>query len=107
MTEQNFVVEMSLGEIPRDVYQERGRPEMEYTQDLMAAGKLTQLLVTADHKRYWMVFAVTDQDELQSILEGFPLHDFFDCSIHPVTDMVAASAAGVTDPNLKTLQSHE
>jgi muconolactone delta-isomerase len=82
MSEQNFVVEMSLGKIPSDVYQERGRAEMEYTQDQMAAGKLTQLLVTKDHKQYWMVFAVSDEAELHSILEGFPLHSFFDCSIH-------------------------
>jgi muconolactone delta-isomerase len=98
--EQNFVVEMSLGNIPSDVYQELGRAEMEYTQDQMAAGKLTQLLVTTDHKRYWMIFAVNDEEELRSILEGFPLHRFFDYSIHSVADMVAASAAGVTDPNL-------
>jgi len=101
MSEQNFVVEMSLGPIPPDVYQERGRAEMEYTQDQMAAGKLTQLLVTTDHKRYWMVFAVKDEKELRSVLEGFPLHDFFDYKINPVADMVAASAAGVKDPNLK------
>jgi len=101
MTEQTFVIEMSLEKIPGDVYQERGQAEMEYTQDQMAAGKLTQLLVTKDHKRYWMVFSVTDEDELRSILEGFPLHSFFDYSIHPVADMVAASASGVTDPNLE------
>jgi len=102
MTEQNFVVEMSLGKIPSDVYQELGRAEMEYTQDQMAAGKLTQLLVTTDHKRYWMVFAVTDEDELRSILKGFPLHSYFEAAIHPVADMVAASASGNTDPNLQS-----
>jgi len=102
MTEQNFVVEMSLGTIPSDVYQEHGRAEMEYTQDQMAAGKLTQLLVTKDHKRYWMVFAVTDENELLSILEGFPLHSYFESDIHPVADMVAASASGVTDSNLES-----
>ncbi|MGI9308452.1 MAG: muconolactone Delta-isomerase family protein [Gammaproteobacteria bacterium] len=98
--EQNFVVEMSLGTVPPDAYQELGHAEMEYTQEQMAAGKLTQLLVTKDHKRYWMVFAVRDEGELRAVLEGFPLHRFFDYSIHPVVDMVAASAAGVTDPNL-------
>jgi len=102
MIEQNFLVEMSLAKIPSSVYQEHGRAEMEYTQDQMATGKLTQLLVTTDHKRYWMVFAVTDEKELQSILEGFPLHSYFESTIHPVADMVAASASGVTDPNLES-----
>jgi muconolactone delta-isomerase len=101
MSEQNFVVEMSLGEVPPDAYQELGRAEMEYTQAQMEAGKLTQLLVTNDHKKYWLVFAVKDEHELKSVLEGFPLHKYFDYSINPVLDMVAASAAGVTDPNLE------
>ena len=101
MQEQNFVVEMSLGTIPRDVYQKLGRKEMEYTRLQMTAGKLTQLLATDDYKRYWMVFAVADESELRSVLEGFPLHQYFAYAIHPVRDMVAASAAGITDPNLE------
>jgi muconolactone delta-isomerase len=100
MSEQNFVVEMSLAKVPGDKYQELGRAEMEYTQQQMEAGKLTQLLVTTDHKRYWLVFAVSDEEELRSVLEGFPLHRYFDYTVHSVLDMVAASAAGVTDPNL-------
>jgi len=100
MSEQNFVIEMSLRDIPADVYQELGRAEMEYTQQQMAAGKLTQLLVTSDHKRYWLVFAVSDEQELKTVLEGFPLYRFFDYKINSVLDMVAATAAGVTDPNL-------
>ena len=100
MPEQNFVIEMRLAPVPADVYQESGRAEMEYTQAQMAAGKLTQLLVTEDHKKYWMVLAVSDEQELRSVLEGFPLYRFFDFTVHSVADMVAASAAGVTDPNL-------
>ena len=100
MQEQNFVVEMKLEKIPADAYQKLGRAEMEYTQAQMEAGKLTQLLVTTDHKRYWMVFAVEDKDELMSVLQGFPLHAYFDYTINPVLDMVAASTQGVTDPNL-------
>ena len=98
--EQNYVVEMTLRDIPPDVYQERGRAEMEYTQEQMAAGKLTQLLVTENHKRYWMIFAVDDAQELQTVLQGFPLHDYFDYKCHAVLDVVHASKAGVTDPNL-------
>jgi muconolactone delta-isomerase len=100
MAEKNFVVVMNLQAIPEDAYKELGRAETEYTQEQMAAGKLTQLLVTNDHRHYWMVFAVADAAELSSVLEGFPLHRFFDYVIHPVMDMVAASAAGLTDPNL-------
>jgi muconolactone delta-isomerase len=100
MGEQNFVVEMSLAPVPEDAYQKLGKAETEYTQEQMAAGKLAQLLVTKDHRKYWMVFAVDGEQELRSVLEGFPLHQFFDYTIHPVTDMVAASAAGMTDPNL-------
>ncbi len=101
MAQQKFLVEMSLDSIPGDIYQELGRAEMTYTQAQIQAGKLSQLLVTADHRRYWMVFTVRDEHELRSILENFPLHRFFDYSIHPVQDMVAASAAGLVDPNLK------
>ena len=99
-SEQNFVVEMQLQPVPPDAYQELGRAEMLYTQAQMEAGKLTQLLVTNDHRRYWLVFAVADETELKSILEGFPLHAFFEYSYHAVADMVAASKAGLTDPNL-------
>jgi muconolactone delta-isomerase len=100
MSEQNFVVEMNLQPVPEDAYKQLGRAETEYTQEQMAAGKLTQLLVTNDHRHYWMIFAVDDVAELHTILERFPLHRFFDYVIHPVMDMVAASAAGLTDPNL-------
>ncbi len=100
MSEQNFVVEMTLQPVTPEAYKEKGRAEMEYTQDQMAAGKLTQLLVTSDHRRYWVVFAVADEAELCSILEGLPLHAFFDYKINPVIDIVAASVAGVTGPNL-------
>ena len=100
MSEQNCVVEKTLQPVTPEAYKEKGRAEMEYTQKQMAAGKLTQLLVTSDHRRYWMVFAVADEAELCSIPEGFPLHVFFDYKINPVVDIVAASAAGVTDPNL-------
>jgi muconolactone delta-isomerase len=100
MANQNFVVEMHLMPVPADIYQKLGRAEIDYTQEQMAAGKLTQLLVTQDHRKYWMVIAVDGEDELRSIMEGFPLHKFFDYTVNPVTDMVAASAAGLTDPNL-------
>ena len=100
MAEQNFVVEMTLRPVPPEAYKEKGRAEMEYTQEQMVRGKLTQLLTTNDHRRYWMVYAVDSQDELQDILNGFPLHDFFEYTIHPVTDIVAAAERGVTDPNL-------
>jgi len=99
-SEQNFVVEMQLQPVPPDAYQELGRAEMLYTQAQMEAGKLTQLLVTGDHRRYWMAFAVADEAELKAILEGFPLHAFFKYSYYSVVDMVAASKAGLTDPNL-------
>jgi muconolactone delta-isomerase len=68
---------MTLDKVPPDAYQQLGRAEMEYTQDQMAAGRLTQLLVTNDHRRYCMVFAVTDEKELRFVLEGFPLHKYF------------------------------
>ncbi len=98
--ERSFVVDMSLASVPEDAYQNLGKAEIEYTQEQMATGKLTQLLVTKDHRKYWMVFAVDGEHELRSVLEGFPLHPFFDYTIHSVTDMVAASTAGVTDPKL-------
>ena len=97
---KNFVVEMTLKAVPPETYQLLGRAEVEYTQQQVACGKLTQLLVTEDHRRYWMVFSVSTEQELSSVLEGFPLYQFFDYKYHQVMDMVAASAAGLTDPNL-------
>jgi muconolactone delta-isomerase len=97
---QNFVVEMQLKPIPPDAYQELGHAEIEYTKEQIAAGRLTQLLVTNDHKRYWMVYAVGDEAELLAVLQGFPFHSYFDYSYYSVMDMVEASKAGMTDPNL-------
>lgn len=97
---KNFVVEMTLKAVPPETYQLLGRAEVEYTQQQMASGKLTQLLVTEDHRRYWMLFSVSTEQELKSVLQGFPLYQFFDYSYHQVMDMVAASKAGLTDPNL-------
>lgn len=99
MAEQNFVVEMQLDDIPDDAYRELGQAEIDYTQAQMANGKLTQLLVSTDHKQYWMVFAVRDEDELLEVLEGFPLHDYFEYTVHEVMDMVAATEAGLTEKN--------
>ena len=48
-----------------------------------------------------MVFSVSGEKELKSILEGFPLHRYFDYSYHKVLDMVAASKMGLSDPNLE------
>lgn len=98
---KHFVVEMTLQAIPPETYQQLGHAEVKYTQQQMANGKLTQLLVTQDHRRYWMVFSVSGEQELTSVLQGFPLYQFFDYNYHQVMDMVAASAAGLTDPNLK------
>lgn len=97
---KHFVVEMELQAIPPDTYQRLGQAEIDYTRQQIETGKLCQLLVTEDHRRYWMVFAVETEEELLSILRGFPLYPFFDCRHHPVLDMVAASKAGFTDPNL-------
>ena len=71
MAEQNYVVETTLRPVPPDTYKEKGRAEMEYTQEQMTQGKLTQLLVTENHRNYWMVYAVEDAQELLEILNGF------------------------------------
>ncbi len=96
----NFVIEMGLKPVPSEVYQELGQAEVDYTQLQMNSGKLTQLLVTPDHKKYWMVWECVSQEELLSLLQGFPLHDYFDYTVHAVMDMVVASKAGMTDPAL-------
>jgi len=100
MKGNNFVIEMGLKPVPPEVYQELGKAEVDYTQLQMSAGKLTQLLVTPDHKRYWMAWEVADEAELRERLEGFPLHAYFDYTVHSVIDMVEASRAGMTDPAL-------
>ena len=98
---KNFVVEMQLLPVPPDAYQELGHAEIEYTKDQIESGALTQLLVTDDHRKYWMIFVVSGEDELLRVLEGFPLHPFFDYTYFPVMDMVAAAKSGMTDPNLE------
>jgi len=75
-----------------------GKAEDEYTQLQMQRGKLTQLLVTEDHKRYWMVFAVADETELRNILENFPMHKYFNYKVNSVVDIVAMVAAGIKGP---------
>jgi len=100
MSDKNFVIEMQLKPVPPEVYQELGKAEVDYTQLQMNEGKLADLLVTPDHKRYWMVWSVADEAELMDCLQGFPLHDYFDYQVSAVLDMVAASKAGVTDPAL-------
>jgi len=96
----NFVIEMSLKSVPPEVYQELGKAEVDYTQVQMNEGKLTELLVTPDHRRYWMVWDVADSGELDTRLRGFPLYDYFDYTVHEVMDMVEASKVGMTDPAL-------
>ena len=100
MEKKLFVVEMTLKAVPPEPCQQLGRAEVEYTQQQMTSGRLTQLLVTEDHRRYWMVFSVSCEQELNSVLQGFPLYQFFDYSYSQVMDMVAATKAGLTDPNL-------
>ena len=74
----NFVVEMSLKPVQPEVYQELGKAEVDYTELQMNSNKLTQLLVTRDHKRYWMAWEVADEAGLRERLEGFPLRAYFD-----------------------------
>ena len=100
MKGNNFVIEMQLKPVPPEVYQELGKAEVEYTEQQMSAGKLTQLLVTHNHKRYWMAWSCEDEAELLRLLQGFPLYAYFDHTVHAVIDMVEASKAGMTDPAL-------
>jgi len=97
----NYIVEMTLKPIPPDVYQNKGHAEIQYTQEQMEAGILKDLMVTEDHKRYWLSFAVDSEQEFLDTLRGFPLYDYFDYSYHKVLDMKVQAAAGLTDPNLK------
>jgi|GEM_PF-2211216 len=96
----NFVIEMQLKPLPPQVYQELGKAEVEYTEQQMNASKLTQLLVTHKHKRCWMASNCKDAEELHPLMQGFPLHAYFDYTVHPVIDMVEASKAGMTEPAL-------
>ena len=102
MKPSHYVVEMRLQPISPEDYQALGQAEIDYTKEQIDAGILQQLLVTEDHKQYWMIMAVDNEADLLSVLTGFPLHAYFDYRYYPVLDMVAAARAGVTDPNLRS-----
>lgn len=97
---ENYMVEMTLKPIPEDVYQARGQAEMDYTKEQMDKGILKDLMVTENHKQYWLSFCVDSEQDFLDCLKGFPLYDYFDYRYHKVLDMKVQSAAGLTDPNL-------
>ena len=96
-----FIVTMTLKPVPKDVYLAQGKAENDYAQRLMDAGTIAQFYVTQDHKNYWIIFSVADEQTLLTTLKGFPFYAYFEYSYHQVIDMVAAVAAGMTDPNLE------
>ncbi|WP_101760454.1 muconolactone Delta-isomerase family protein [Oceanicoccus sp. KOV_DT_Chl] len=96
-----FMLTMSLRPVPKEEYLAKGRLENEYTQQLMAQGIIQQFHVTQDHRQYWIVFSVDSEDMLITTLNKFPFYPYFDFQYHPVTDMVAAVADGMVDPNLE------
>ncbi len=93
---QLFQMIMTLKPVPKEVVMQKGQAEDAYAQKQIAEGKIQNFFVSEDHKHYWITFAVKDEAELNVIVRGFPLHDYFDYSVVKVMDIAALVKSGVT-----------
>ena len=95
---QVYLVELEVGDVPKDVYKKRGQEEIAYTQKLVQDGTIKNLVVTKNRRKSWFTIEVPNQEALQSILEGFPLKEYFTLNQHEVIDLVAAIKSGKGRP---------
>ena len=82
-----YFVELEVGEVPRDFYQENGQKEIDYTRELIHSGKIKYLLVSKNRRHSYITFNVADENELQNLLDGFPLKPYFTISHKEVMDL--------------------
>ena len=94
---KNYLIEMSLKPIPKEVYLEKGAAENAYAKKLMDDGIITSFHVSEDHKSYWINFLVDNEESLTRTLQGFPFYPYFDYKVNSVIDMIAAVKTGLTD----------
>lgn len=82
-----YFVDLEVGEVPKAFYQENGQKEIDYTRELIHSGKIKQLLVSKNRRHSMITFAVCDQEELNSLLDGFPLKPYFTINHREVMDL--------------------
>lgn len=82
-----YFVDLEVGEVPKAFYQENGQKEIDYTRELIHSGKIKHLLVSKNRRHSMITFAVCDQEELNSLLDGFPLKPYFTINHREVMDL--------------------
>jgi muconolactone delta-isomerase len=82
-----YFVQLDVGDVPKEFYQENGQREIDYTQQLIRSGKIKYLLVSRNRRHSHITFEVADEAELQGLLDGFPLKQYFTISFHEVMDL--------------------
>lgn len=82
-----YFVDLAVGDVPKDFYQANGQKEIDYTQALINNGKIKYLLVSKNRRHSMITFDVADENELQELLQGFPLRQYFTISYKEVIDL--------------------
>lgn len=82
-----FFVDLEVGDVPKEFYQENGQREIDYTRNLIHAGVIEYLLVSKNRRHSYITFEVTDEQALEQYLDGFPLKPFFTIHHKEVMDL--------------------
>jgi muconolactone delta-isomerase len=82
-----YFVDLEVGEVPKDFYQENGKKEIAYTRELIHSGKIKHLLVSKNRRHSMITFAVDSEDELNNLINGFPLKPYFTINSREVIDL--------------------
>jgi muconolactone delta-isomerase len=82
-----YFVDLEVGEVPKDFYQKNGQKEIDYTRELIHSGKIKHLLVSKNRRHSMISFAVSGVEELNSLLDGFPLKPYFTINYREVMDL--------------------
>ena len=82
-----YFVDLEVGEVPKDFYQKNGQKEIDYTRELIHSGKIKHLLVSKNRRHSMITFAVTNVEELNLLIDGFPLKPYFTINYREVMDL--------------------
>ena len=82
-----YFVDLEVGEVPKDFYQKNGQKEIDYTRALIHSGKIKHLLVSKNRRHSMIAFAVSSVEELNSLIDGFPLKPYFTINYREVIDL--------------------
>ena len=82
-----YFVDLEVGEVPKDFYQKNGQKEIDYTRELIHSGKIKHLLVSKNRRHSMIAFAVSSVEELNSLIDGFPLKPYFTINYREVIDL--------------------